>query len=322
MKRGFKRALQWFVALGCVGYIVRFLLQNRSDLRLVVAFSPPTIGLLLGLSATYLALHSYRYQIVLEKCSGSRIPVFPWFKLFALSTFLNQFIPQTGTVYRGIRLKQDYHVAYTRYVSSYASFAWIDTFLNLIFAFVVLSVAAPGLRLWGLGASKLLLTATGLVIAGPILFEAVFSRIRIPDGHIAWVHSKLAEALTVSVRSLRDWRYMLKLVLLNLVVFAVVVTLLYACFQVLNVRASLPALALFYVLHKMSGYVIVTPGNLGVLELAYGLIGKQMQVGMAQAVIVVAMLRVLSFVVLVPFGLACGGVDLLRNRSQYQGPDA
>jgi hypothetical protein len=256
-------------------------------------------------------------RIILEKCSGSKLPFFGWFKIFILSSFLNTVFPQTGNVYRGIQLKHDYNVSYTRYISSYASLAWMDLWINLIIATAVILLLKPDLYIGPVIAWKVLLAAIIVVIAVPILIEILCRKIKFNNARLSWIHSKLSEVLTVSVSNIIDIVFLVKIILINIVILACITGLLHSCFLILSIRLNIPTVVMFYVLLKIGNYVNITPGNLGVQELAYGFFGTQMGVGMAESVLVSGFMRLIGTAVLILLAVFFGGIDLLRHHKDY-----
>ncbi len=264
-----------------------------------------------------LILHSYRFKIILQKCSGSKISFWGWFKTIVLARFLSTFIPQTGNVYRGIYLKKTHQISYTQYAGSLFSFAWIDTCLNIIYAVIIVLTVKAELRIGNFRALHLLVFLAAAIAVIPIVLEFIFRLVKFRSRSISWLHTKLSEMLTVSVTSVRDRAYMLKVVLTGMVAFVNSLLIFYICFLSLGVPVNPSALALFYVVLRLSMTVVITPGNLGVQELAYGVLGEQMQLGMAQGIVISVMVRILNTTFIIVLGTIFGGIELLRHRKDY-----
>lgn len=313
----FKKIFRAILVVLCVAYLVRFFYKGKDSLDIVFNLNFITIFYIITLQLLYHLLVSYRFQLVLEKCSGSKLPFFPWFKIFVLGRFFNTVFLQAGNVYRSVRLKQDHNISYTRYISSFTSFAWMDTCINLIITMVVIIVLNPDFRIGQFIAWKILTVLTITIAAIPILAEALLRKMNFKNKYLHWSHSKLSEVLTVSIQNLKDRVYLLKIILLGLVVFLRTCVLFYICFLSFDIHVNLPTLAVFYALFKLSTYVNLTPGNLGVQELAYGFLSEQMGIGMAQGILVSAFIRVIGTCVIFVLGLIFGGIDLLRHRKDY-----
>ncbi len=314
----YKQVFRLGAAIACLAYIVIFLFRNREDIELVFNLRPLIIFALFALSVFGHILQAYRFKIVFEKCSSLNLPFFPWFRIFTLGRFLNTVFPQAGNIYRSVRLKQDYSVSYTSYISSFASFSWMDTCLNFTFALAIVLATNADLRIGNFRVWQILAVLIVLAAAAPVLADFVFRSTKFRNRTLSWVHSKLSEVLATSLRSIGDGVYILKIILTGAAVFAYAVVAFYLCFLSLNVRINLPTLALFYVILKLNNYIIVTPGNLGVLELAYGLLSEQMGFGMAQGVLASVIMRIVGTVVVFGFGSIFGGIKLLGQRKYYE----
>jgi len=301
----------------CIVYIVGFFYKNRDTLNLVFNLDLTAIFSIVALTVLYYPVQACLLRVILEKCSGSKLPFFGWFKIFILSTFLNMVLSQAGNVYRGLRLKSDYNISYTRYISSYISFAWMDLWINLIIATTIIVLLKPDLQIGPLVAWKILLAAIIVVIAVPILIEILWRKIKFSHLRLSWIHSKTSEVLIVAVNNIKDIAYLAKIILINIVVLICITGLFHFCFLVLGISLNIPTLVIFHALSKIGGYINITPGNLGIQELAYGFLGTQMGIGMAQSVLVSAFMRLAATTVLILLGITLGGISLLRNRKIY-----
>ena len=313
----YKKLIRWGLAACCLGYIIWFFVKNRTDLKLVFELDPVTlVGLVCFCTVGHL-IYSWRFKFVLKKCSGRSVPFLSWFKIVVLGRFLGLFVPQAGNIYRSISLKKNFAVSYTQYASSLFSFGWLDTCFNLIYAIIVVLAVKPDLRIGPFGALVWLVVITIAVIVVPIVFELAFKLLKFKNRHLSWVHSKLAEMLSVSVAAVRDPVYLSKLVVTGIVAFVNALAIFYLCFRSLGISVHLPSLALFYIVSKLSTQIIVTPGNLGIRELAYGILSDQMGIGMAQGMVVSVIIRILSTSIIIVLGGLFGGIDLLRHRADY-----
>jgi hypothetical protein len=197
--------------------------------------------------------------------------------------------------------------------------AWMDTGMNLLLATGIVLIFSRDFTIGSFLAWKVLGIVTIATISGPVLFEAAFRRLRFRWRPSVWLHTKTAEVLRVSVENLADGRYLGKLFALGLVIFARTTLLFHLYFLTIGLRVDLAALAVFYALFKLSFYINLTPGNLGVQELAWGFLSQQMGIGMAQGVAVSAFVRVISTGVILVLGIALGGWDMIHKRGELDG---
>ncbi len=154
------------------------------------------------------------------------------------------------------------------------------------------------------------------VLAVPVIFKMFFASIYFNNKYLMWFHEKISEMLTISVRNLSDCAFMLKLIFSGILYFFYTTGVLYLCFWSFGIEVELPVMALFYIVLKLSNQIIITPGNLGVRELAYGILSEQVQIGMAEGIMIAVVLRVLNTLVIATLVSLFSCFDLLLSRKK------
>ena len=201
---------------------------------------------------------------------------------------------------------------YTAYVTTMVSYTWVETCLNLAFAMTVIAVVDPALALGGVLVLHLAGPTLVAAVLGPVVLWWALGSVRVRTGRVAWLHTKLTEVVDTTLRQSRSPAYLFKLASTGVLSFTVSVGSLYACFVGLGYPARISVMALFFIVLRLLVQVVITPGNLGVRELAYGVIAQHLGIGMGQGAAVSVVLRVMATVVIVLGGALCGGIGLLR----------
>ncbi len=312
-----KKGIRLLILVASLAYILFFFIRNKNTLQITFSMDAKTLSAILVLQGVFLVLQSWRFQIILEKCAGIRLPFLQWMKIFILGRFLNMIFSQLGNIYRGMRVKQDYGISYTRYISSFASMTWMDTLMNLLIALLAVGLLEPGLQIGPRAAWKLLLALFLLILLVPVILNAIFQRITLSRPSLQWLHGKLSEVLSVTLNNLRDLRFLAKIFGLVILLFLRTILVFHLYWSILGISVSPAALAIFYTLFKFSFFVVLTPGNLGIQEIAWGYLSEQMNIGMGQGILMSGFVRVVSSLVLIVLGLALGGADLIRQRKKY-----
>ena len=313
----YKRPVQNIIAAICVVYIVIFLVKNKQQLQLALNLRPlfiATLGILLILD---LAVNGLRMKIVMEKCSNVRIPVGGWYKIFLLGRFLNTVIPQLGNLYRGVTLKQNYNISYTHYISSLASFAWMEISINLIFALIIILLTNHRLQIAGIDAWLFLSALVILVIAGPIVADAVIRLFKVQNKTLVWLHSRLSLVFSTAVTSLKDGSYILSITSTTLLAFIVTITMFYVCFLSINVNVSITATVVFLAVLKIADVIVITPGNIGIREIIFGIVTTQIGLSMMEGILASTILRILGTLLVFILGISLGGIGILQRRREY-----
>lgn len=308
-----KALLAWgLFALSLIGTVV-LVWQRGEDLSLLRALDLPAIVALVLLQGVYLVLQSGRFHVVLRQVAAQPVGFWPWLQLFVVGRFLNLFVPQGGNVYRAYLLKHRFGVPYTRFVTAFANAPWIAMVLNFAIGSVAVALLAPGVAVAGWPLWLLLGLAALATAAVPFVAALVLPRLPRRCRWLAWLHARVAEVLGLTLASLRDARYLGRVSAWTLAAFAQAVLMLWVCFAALGTRVGVAEAVAFYVLLQLATYLTVTPGNLGVQELAFAFLAVGMGSGAVDGVLVSGLLRVTGVIALVAVALPLGGAQALRS---------
>jgi uncharacterized membrane protein YbhN (UPF0104 family) len=304
--------IRWVVALVLLGLSVRLVASDPEPLRRLLRTPPWVLAGIATLVALNQLLMSMRLSLAVEHCGGRGVSQATWFRLTSVGQFLNQFVPQLGNVYRAVVLKRDHGLSYLSYASALFAFVWLDTVMAFVIAFVIVAALEPGLLLLGFPA----LLVLGLVIAGvssgPLVLHSLFERFR--PTSTSRHHARLVTLLSTARGALRSPGFLARFFLINVVTTAVHAGALFLGFFAVGASIGIGGLVLFQVFIRLSNLIQVTPGNLGVNELAYGLLAHASSASAEQGVGVALLSRAVGMVTVNLLGVACGGGPLLFGR--------
>ncbi len=316
MKPAWRRALRWALALACLGYVGWFFYDQRQQLDRLLTIEPP---LLLGvIAATLLSdlVGTYRFRLFVAACSGRALPFFAFFRLLMIGRFLNTLAAQSGNVYRALTLKRQHGVAYGRYLSALLAMAWLGIAQDLLTGGVLLAAwgAALGADRWPLAA--LLLLGAPAVLAGPPLAAGLLARVDPAQPRLRRLLAMLRGTLEPMLAAARRPGLMIEIAASGIALFGSTLLMLYLLFLALGIYPGFIGLSVFVILLRLSGVVTVTPGNIGLRELAFGFLADQLGVGMAQGLLASALMRAVGMSTLMVTSALLGGPALLRGGSR------
>jgi uncharacterized protein (TIRG00374 family) len=317
-----KTLLKIVIVAACIVYIVTFFYTNRNSLSIVIRLNFTTLLILVLLSLSYFLLYGLRFQLILQKCSGRKISFWQWFKILTLGSFLNLVFSQLGNVYRGVKLKKEHNISYTSYITTFASFAWMDTCMNLVLAMVIILLIKPDLKIGPFSASFLLVTICSATIILPVAASFFLRLMRFKNRYLCWAKSKLSEVLTTTLDNIKDVYFLLKIILLGIAIFILTICSYYVLFIGFDMRLTLPVLAVFCTLLSLSTFFVITPGNIGIQEIAFGFISQQLGIGMAQGILVSIVSRIIGTALIILMGTLFGGMNLIKHRKDYSQSDS
>lgn len=319
-----REKFNWFKAaklvfgLAVLGYVVYYLAVNREKLTTVKNIGPEAILVIALFTVVNLVIYSFRLRIVVHKKSGVSIPQGQWHRFFIVSRFLGVYAGQAGNIYRAIFLKKKYNVSITRYISGFLFLTWADICIGFVFAFFVIAFFERGLSLFGVDGRFLSAGLAAAFFIIPIVFYMLLCRVR-PSGRLfKWAHSRVSDMMGAAVLSLKDPVYIAKIVVTGLALFITSTVVIFVCFRSLELDITVPGAALFFIVITLCNRIILLPGNIGVRELAYGVLAEQLGFGMEQGILASMIIRVIIILVTTALGLSLGGLDVLKSRSRLE----
>lgn len=305
-----------------MAFVLYQLASDPETLRRALSVPPTTFGWLALLFALSQALLASRLSLAVAHAGGGGVPARVWLRLIAVGQLLNTAAPQAGGVYRAITLKREHGVAYLAYATGLLAFVWLDLVMGVLLALVTIALLDPGLRLRGLPVLLALIALFTVLVLSPSAGARLLSAFSAGHGFIAKLRARAVSVLA-SVRSvLKAPAFLLRYLLLTALVTLEQVATLWLLFRAVGVELNLATLLLFQVVFKLSTQVAVTPGNLGVTEILFGLLSHGVELTLEQGLAVSVLYRAVSTVMVVLLGLAFGGAGLLFGGRQGLGGDA
>jgi uncharacterized membrane protein YbhN (UPF0104 family) len=294
--------------LACVAYVAHVIWRERAELASALDLSVVAIVALLALMAVAHLQRAFEFTFMLRKLSVKE-PFWDGFLLTGAGFLLNHLPFNAGMVMRAAVLKRDHSLPY----ASYLALVMVNALVNVAMAGVVglscvLFSAARSEASWALGAVFL-----GLIVApvGLVFLPARF----VPETEgFLWGRLRALGTGVALVRGDAKNLALLAALAFMKVVFAS--GRMSICFAVLNQELSPLAAALLSSTTIVFSLVNVTPGNLGLREVAMAaiatLLGSSYEVGIAAASIDRAVLLVYTVISGLP------GLYSLRRRGPFK----
>lgn len=305
--------IRWAVALVLLGVAVRLVASDPEALRRLAATPLWVVVGIASMVTVNQLLMSIRLALAVEECGGGQgVSRVAWFRITSVGQFLNQFVPQLGNVYRAVVLKRDHGVSYLSYASALFAFVWLDTLMAFAIAFLIVAALEPGITLLGFPGLAVLLLVIAGTASGPVVAHALFSRFR--PASQSRHYARLVALLATARAMLRSPRFLTRFFLVNVVTTVVHATALFLGFHAVGASVGLAGLVLFQVFIRFSNLIQVTPGNLGVNELAYGLLAHASDATAEQGVGVALLARAVGLVTVNLLGVLLGGGPMLFGR--------
>jgi uncharacterized membrane protein YbhN (UPF0104 family) len=310
--RGGKRRLRSIIAFALqvlvVGYMIHVLWKQRAEISHAFDLS---ILALVALTVLMFVTHvqrTYEFTFMLRRL-GVHEPFGDGFLLTGAGFLLNQLPFNAGLVMRAAVLKRDHALPYTSYLALVLVNAVVNVSVAALLGLVAIWIEPLGLR------TQLALTALfGAILLGGA-FVTFLPKSLIPQGN-NFVFRQLrilSEGLTM-LRGGSSLALLFGLAMLKVVVSG---GRMWICFDALNEALPPLAAALLASITVLFTLFNITPGNLGLRELALAGLSTHLattySVGMAAATID----RVVYFLYTLVIGLP--GLYHLRKRGPFKG---
>jgi uncharacterized membrane protein YbhN (UPF0104 family) len=314
-------AVRWAGAAAGLTWVFYYFYQNKNDLVILKTLDPRLLGAMTLFFILGHFIYAYRFGLILRKNSQQPVPYGACVRSTILNRFFCLFAPQSGNVYQGIYLRQRYQVSYTHFLSGIVAINWFDTCLNLLLALGLVMFLRPGMKFAHIPAIYFLIGLIAALIVIPLLIEFILGRISFRNRFLRWLHGRFAELFRVVLQNMKDPAYDLLLTISGIISFLNTIIVFYLCFRAMGIAIDWPAVAFFHVVLKLCNRIMITPGNLGVREIAYGVISQQMQFGMAEGMLISLIMRCIGTIVICVLGLLMGGHSLFGRKSNYIEPE-
>jgi uncharacterized membrane protein YbhN (UPF0104 family) len=307
-----RRWFPWIALALALAATVALVVVRGEELEALADLAPAAVAWLVAQQLLYLVAQSGRFHVVLVRFADRPVGFVPWLRLFTIGRFLNLFVPQGGNVYRAVELRRRFDVGYADFVAAFVNAPWLAMVLNLALGAVAVAALQPAADLGGWPLWLVLAGATLLGAAVP--FVALVVLPLVPDRWrpLAWLRARLAAMVDATLASLRDRRYLARVFVWTLVSFVQASAMIWYGFGALGSPVGVAEAIAFYVLLQLATYFPVTPGNVGVQELAFGALAAGFGAAAVDGVVVSGLIRVTGVVALVAAALPMGGVEALR----------
>jgi uncharacterized protein (TIRG00374 family) len=124
--------------------------------------------------------------------------------------------------------------------------------------------------------------------------------------------------LSTAVYSFNDLSYILKILISGMLAFFNIILVIYICFRAINVMISLDIAIFYKIITNLLNKIIITPSNVGVREIVYGILSKEFEIGMSQGMLVSLIIRAIGIIIITVLGLAIGGTDIFKTNKEIK----
>ncbi|MEA3510413.1 MAG: lysylphosphatidylglycerol synthase domain-containing protein [Actinomycetota bacterium] len=299
------------LVVSTLGLVFWMVARDRPSLDALGGIDPIDLFIIMVLQVLYLVPESYRQKIVIESSSHTSIRPFRWFQIFVVGRFLNTLVPQSGNVYRALRLRTDLGIGLSEFGGGMAAFVIMSVVASLFVAAPLVAWQSPSPTINGMPVWVLLLVA-GFTIGGiPVLLWLVVRNRSGDQGQPSRILDTAQQVVTATMTALSDLRLMISFVAVWIVTLIVVVALYRSVFDVIGWELGIGEAIAIYALLQASSFVVLTPGNLGIQELGLASLAAVFGIPAAIGVIAAALIRTTGWIAVAIPAALFGSNDII-----------
>jgi uncharacterized protein (TIRG00374 family) len=290
---------RWAGAVLLIGLIGLFFYKNRGELKSLKGLKVQYILTLLLLQVGAIILHATRLRLLVQKFAINKISYGRWLHIFMVGRFLNMFVAQGGNVYRTVTLKAAFGLPHTHYIGCLLTFAWLDTILNLCLAGISILFLHPDLRLGPVRADAAIAAILFCTLVSPFLLSMVGQKTNPRNKILGWISNKVKLLLDGCWMIITDTWLLVSFIFLGIGSCGIMAAALGISFTAIGTRLSISQLLLLYSLYKLSIYIMVTPGNLGIREVSLAAVCGLMNINISAGLLSSIIIRLCHYLTLV-----------------------
>jgi len=178
---------------------------------------------------------------------------------------------------------------------------------------IIISLVRPDLRLFGCKANIVVALIAACIILLPIAANFVLKAVLVKMPPLVWIKSKLSQVISAALNNIKDIKYLAKIIIWGLLVTVQTIFVYHLVFKSFSFKLNLPALMLFYSLLKISSVFIITPGNIGIQEIAFGVLSSEIGTGMAEGILISAFIRVIGTSTIIAIVIVAAVLDIIKK---------
>lgn len=250
------------------------------------------------------------FFLAFRRLHKNKVTFWEMFPILSVARMANLIAPQSGLLYRAFALKKKFNFSYNEYVNLLALYTWLTILLNLFLSLVIIFLIKPEIKVFNISAVSIISVALICTIISPAILHYILSTFKINNPLLSKIHEKITGLFKVMTVHGKDLKFLSHIVFFGFLIFLLTILLFRFLLTGMKIEIGYAHIALFAVVHKFTGVIFISPGNVGVQELLYGSIFESIDIGTAQGIMASLLLRIVKYAVIFPLGIIC---NLLQN---------
>ena len=300
------------LVFGTLGLAVWLVLRDISALSALRQVGITDLAVIMILQLLQLIPESYRQKIVIESSASASMPWFPWFRIFTVGRFLNTLIPQSGNVYRALRLRSEFAISFADFGGGMIAFVIMSFVASMFVAAPFIAWQSPSLAIGGIPAPAALILIGITAATVPLLIWLVERNHPAKWRETSRVVDIAHRVVIAAITALSSFRLMAIFAGVWSLTLVIVVALYQMVFVSIGSNLGIGEAIAIYALLQASTFVVLTPGNLGIQELGLAALAALFGIPAAVGVVAASVIRLTGWLALALPAAVFGSGDIVQ----------
>lgn len=297
------RVLSTVLGIVAVAAAILVMLADDEARGAIELLAVPTLALTLFLAIASVTGDSLQFHAVLPDSYRRSMGMWRWHYVFATGRLLNLLVPQAGAAYRAAQLRLEHGIPVATFYGAVAATTGVGAAVSWVLAGVIVIAGAPVLG------SVVLALGVAALLGFAVMVRRLGRVVGTPTGEFGRVR-RVAHSFAAGFVDLAHRRRFTRVLAISLLsqLFGALVYVVAS--DALGVRNPIVAGAALYAGTSVATVVSLTPGGLGLTELAAGLSAYFIDLGPGVGVLVALVARVIGILAV----LLLAGTAALASR--------
>lgn len=318
-----KRLFQYSIILVSLLLIIHYFFRHTSDLFLITKFKFHYLAILTSLIFLSNLVTGYKLFVLLNHSGLRAINYIRWIKIFLISRLLNFHITQGANIYRAVKLKKEYHFAYSKSVAIIVFVTCFDIAIVLLITAFIILISRQSDFYIGLSMLAFVILIPSLIGLTPYVSKKMsylwaFKR----NERVDWLLNRMNALTDVFISCIRNPSLLAFIFVMCILVFLIYLISIRVCLLALGEDILTSDLVLFTSFFILSRTINIVPNNFGISELICGISSDALIDGMGHGIIISVIFRLINYFVLGLVALVFNKELMIKDLKSYQGKDS
>lgn len=316
-KKVLRPLYRWLLTVALLSIIAWIIYRQDPEFLSEVTLNWQILGLATWLLALYTILLSERFRVLTQLyLGGFQYSTRMFLHSLVVSRVLNGVFPQAGNIYRGSHLLNRIGLPWSGYVAIIMAGMIIDIIaISSVLLIVLIDAHLVRLSPFYFGQPDFSdIVSISLAATVFCAFLIIFFIRKYQTFQLADHQDERLKPVSILWQRIITFEHFPGLIFQSLTSVTLLGMVIWLILLGIGTNPGLLGAASLMVAARAAQYVVITPGNLGVRELIYALVGSQLTIGIGTAVAASLLLRIMNWVVLGLLLLAGEAISGLLGR--------